>query len=271
MTNVTGDTVEVNGAQLAYEIAGDGPWFVMLHGHLLDKGQWDNEFAEFQADYRVVRFDARGFGQSSQPGQPFAYYEDLRGLMDALSIERAVLMGCSGGGATIIDFALAYPDRVLALVLVGSGLGGYPLPQEPPPLALELREAFNRGDLDAAVELALRMWTDGQGRAPEQVNAAARERTGAMHRHLFSRPRVEPEARVLEPAAAGRLVELLAPTLVTVGANDLSFIHEIANLIAAQVPNARKVAIPDAGHHPNIEHPQLFQQVVREFLARETA
>lgn len=266
MTNGTASFVEVNGARLHYEVAGDGPWFVMLHGHLLDYGQWDNELASFQAAYRVVRFDARGFGQSSQPGTPFAYYEDLRGLMDALSIDCAVLMGCSGGGATVVDFALAYPERAAALVLVGSGLGGYPPPKEPPPFALELRGAFERGDVEAAAELALRMWTDGEGRAPEQVNQAARERIRAMHRHLFSRSDAEVRADELEPAAAGRLAELQAPTLVTVGANDLAFIREIADLIAAQAPNARKVVIPDAGHHPNIEHPQLFRQVVREFL-----
>jgi 3-oxoadipate enol-lactonase len=267
MTNVTSGSVEVNGAQLDYEAAGAGQSFVMLHGHLLDRRQWDHEFGSFAADYRVVRFDARGFGQSSQPGEPFAFYEDLRGLMDALSIERAVLMGCSGGGATIIDFALAYPDRAAALVLVGSGLGGYPLPKEPPPLALELREAFNRADSAQAVELALRLWTDGEGRTPEQVNPAARERIRAMHRQLFARPQIEGEARELEPPAVGRLAELRAPTLVTVGANDLRFIREIADVITAQAPNARKVVIPDAGHHPNMEHPVLFEQIVREFLA----
>jgi len=267
MTNVTRGAVEVDGAQLAYEAAGAGQPFVMLHGHLLDRQQWDHEFGSLAADYRVVRFDARGFGQSSQPAEPFAFYEDLRGLMDALSIERAVLMGCSGGGATIIDFALAYPDRAAALVLVGSALSGHPFPTEPPPLALEMRAAFERGDIAAAVELALRMWTDGEGRTPEQVNPAARERIREMQRQLFSKPQIEVEARTLEPPAAGRLAELRAPTLVTVGANDLRFIREIADLITAQAPNARKVVIPDAGHHPNMEHPELFEQVVREFLA----
>jgi 3-oxoadipate enol-lactonase len=267
MTNVTYGSVEVNGAQLSYEVAGAGPPFVMLHGHLLDRRQWDHEFGRFAADYLVMRFDARGFGQSSQPDAPFAFYEDLRGLMDTLLIERAVLMGCSGGGATIIDFALAYPDRVAALLLVGSGLGGYPMPTEPPLLAVEMREAFSRGDIARAVELALRMWTDGEGRTPEQVNPAVRERTREMHQQLFARPRMEEEARGLAPPAVGRLTELLAPTLVIVGANDLGFIREIADVITAQAPNARKVVIPDAGHHPNMEHPELFEQVVREFLA----
>jgi 3-oxoadipate enol-lactonase len=269
MVNITSGFADVNGARLYYEVAGEGQPFVMLHGHLLDRRQWDNEFASFAADYRVMRFDARGFGQSNQPGEPFSFYEDLRGLMDALAIDQAVLMGCSGGGATIIDFALANPARASALVLVGSGLGGFPLPSEPPPLILEMNEAISRGDIDRVVELALRMWTDGEGRTPEQVNPAARQRTGEIHRQLFNRPRVDVEARELAPPAAGRLAELGMPTLVTVGANDLRFIREIADAIAAQAPNARKVVIPDAGHHPNMEHPALFEQVLREFLAAQ--
>lgn len=267
MTNPIHGMAEVNGAQLAYEVAGAGQPFVMLHGHLLDRRQWDHEFGSFAADYQVVRFDARGFGQSSQPAEPFAFYEDLRGLMDALEIERAVLMGCSGGGATIIDFALAHPDRAAALVLVGSALSGYPFPAEPPPLVLEMNAALERKDIAGAVELALRLWTDGEGRTPEQVNPAARERIREMQQQLFSKPSVEVEAHKLEPPAVGRLAELRAPTLVTVGANDLHFIRAIADQITAQAPNARKVVIPDSGHHPNIEHPALFEQILREFLA----
>jgi pimeloyl-ACP methyl ester carboxylesterase len=269
LVNIISDFVAVNGGRLYYETAGDGQPFVMLHGHLLDRRQWDNEFASFAASYRVVRFDARGFGQSDAPSGPFSFYEDLSGLLDALAIDRAVLMGCSGGGATIIDFALAYPSRVSALALVGSGLSGYALPSQPPPLILEMNEAISRGDLDRVVELALRLWTDGEGRTPDQVHPVARERIRQMHRDLFSRPRVEVEAQQLDPPAAVRLAELSVPILLTVGANDLRFIRDIADTIAAQAPNARKVVIPNAGHHPNIEHPELFEQLLREFLAAQ--
>src|SRR6185295_11046651 len=72
---------EVNGARLYYEAAGEGHPLVMLHGHLLDSGQWDEQFALFARRYRVVRYDARGFGQSSKPPDPFAHHEDLRAIM----------------------------------------------------------------------------------------------------------------------------------------------------------------------------------------------
>src|SRR5262245_2124722 len=256
---------EVNGAQLYYEDIGAGKPLVMLHGHLLDSRQWDDQIEPFARHYRVVRYDARGFGQSTQPAEPFAHYKDLRGLLAFLGIEHAALMGCSGGGATIIDFALAYPNMTDALILVGSGLSGFPFPSDPPPLILHIREAMARGDIDAAVEYGLQLWTDGP-RRPDQVNQAARERMRAMMRQLWGREQVEAENRSLEPPAAERLPELHTPTLAIVGAADNAFIHQIADVVAAQVPNVRKVVIDDAGHHPNMEHPQEFNQIALEFL-----
>ena len=184
----------------------------MLHGHLIDSGQWDDQFEVFARRYRVVRYDARGFGQSTKPPSPFAHYQDLHGILAFLGIERAYLMGCSGGGATIVDFVLAYPEMVGALILVGSGLGGYQF-GEPPPLALEIRAAMERGDLERTVELSLQLWTDGENRSPNQVNPAARERIRDMSTRLFAREDPEISPTMLEPPAAGRLAEIAAQTL----------------------------------------------------------
>ncbi|HXM55057.1 MAG TPA: alpha/beta hydrolase [Candidatus Dormibacteraeota bacterium] len=157
--------VDVNGARLWYEsagAAGTGPAaVVLLHGHLIDSGQWDGQFAEFARSFAVVRYDARGFGRSDLPAGPFAYHEDLLGLLDALGIERAALVGCSGGGMTAIDLALEHPERVTALVLVGSGLSGYRFPSEMPAKVAEARAARAAGEIERAVELGLQVWTDG--------------------------------------------------------------------------------------------------------------
>ena len=115
MTQLQSGFVEANAAHLYYESAGTGYPLVMLHGHLIDSRQWDDPFTAFAPSYRVVRYDARGFGQSTQPPVPFAYHEDLAAVLRFLSIKRAYLMGCSGGGATIIDFALTHPEMVAAV------------------------------------------------------------------------------------------------------------------------------------------------------------
>ena len=257
---------EVNGARLWYEVAGVGPPLVMVHGHLIDSGQWDSQFAEFAREFRVVRYDARGFGRSDKPAQPFAFHEDLRAVLAFLGIERSLLMGCSGGGATIIDLSLTYPDIVRGLVLVGSGLSGYQFSGSPPPKIVAMREARDRGDIDAAVELGLQVWTDGERRRPDQVDKNARERTRQMMTRLFSRPTVAADMRGLDPPAIGRLSEIRVPTLVVIGGDDWQPIHDIADQLTTQISGARKLVIPDAGHHPNIEHPEQFNQWVLSFL-----
>jgi pimeloyl-ACP methyl ester carboxylesterase len=256
---------EVNGARLWYETAGSGPALVMLHGHLLDSGQWDDQFAVFADEYRVTRYDARGFGRSDKPEAPFSFSEDLAALLGVLGIDRAHLMGCSGGGATIIDLALTHPELASSLVLVGSGMSGLQFPAELPPKLVAFQEAQQRGDVDALIELGLEIWTDGD-RRPEDVDAGARERTREMMRRLFARPRVEAEMRLADPPAAGRLSEIHVPVLAIVGADDLPLIRDVATRIEAQVPGARRVVIPDAGHHPNMEHPALFNETVLSFL-----
>lgn len=267
---VTSGFAEVDGGRVWYEDAGTGPALLMLHGHFLDSGQWDDQLPVFAgAGFRAVRYDARGFGRSDTPpaDTPFSFSDDLRALLDVLGIDRAVLMGCSGGGMTAIDLALEHPSRVSTLVLVGSGLPGHPFPAEMPPKVRAMREARTRGDLAASVELVLQVWTDGERRRPDQVDASARERMREMTTRLWSRESVTaPDVRWADPPAATRLGEIRAPTLVVVGSEDIFWVREIADRLAAEVPGARRLDIPDAGHHSNMEHPALFNEAVLAFL-----
>ncbi len=261
----------INGAELFYEVSGAGPALVMLHGHLLDLSQWDDQAAEFATDHTVVRYDARGFGRSTLPPEPFNHAADLHALLGFLGIERAVVMGCSNGGAASIDFALQHPDMAAGLILVGSAMAGYEPSGGVPPELIAMRqevdEAFGRGDIAHAVELMLRVFTDGAGRRPEQVNQAVRERTRAITTALFSRPPVAgAEAQPYIADATARLGDLRAPVLAVVGTEDNPLIHEVATLLVERAPNVRHELIPDAGHHPNMEHPEQFNALVRTFL-----
>lgn len=154
--------LRVNGADLAYELAGVGRPLVFLHGHLVDIGQWDDQMTTFAATNRVLRYDARGYGRSSLPPGPFAHHMTVR---------------------------------------------------------------------------------------------------------LFARPPIPDSApQPLDPPTATRLGEIRPPTLVLVGAEDQPAIHAIADRLCADIPHARKIVIPDAGHHPNLEQPGLFDQLLRQFV-----
>jgi len=119
--------VETEGARLYVEEAGDGQAVVFLHPGLWDGRSWNEQFGLFSRTYRVLRFDFRGYGRSSrpEPGQSYSHVDDLAAVMDAASVERAALVGCSMGGSTAIDFALEHPSRLSALVLAASGLNAF--------------------------------------------------------------------------------------------------------------------------------------------------
>ena len=259
---------EINGASLYYEMAGVGEPLVMLHGHLLNHHQWDDQFAAFGAGHLVVRYDARGHGQSSLPPAPFSHAEDLHALFEYLGLERAVLMGCSGGGAACIDFTLQYPGLAAGLILVGSALDGFQPKGPMPPILMTYVQALKSGQTEQALELSLRIFTDGPRRRPEQVNPVARERTRAMSAVQIAWPDVpEAEPHGLTPPAIGRLGEIHVPTLIIVGGEDNDMIQAVAARLLNFIPRARSAVIPDAGHHPNLEHPELFNETVANFLA----
>ena len=155
----------MNGGRLAFEAAGDGAGVVFLHPGLWDMRTWDPQFGVFSRTYRAVRYDARGYGRSSrlEPGRPYSNVEDLVAVLDAAGLERAALVGCSMGGGIALDAALAIPDRVSALVLAASAVGGFEeltVEELAEWEALDgpVEEALDAGDLERAEDLRLRIW-----------------------------------------------------------------------------------------------------------------
>jgi pimeloyl-ACP methyl ester carboxylesterase len=257
---VTTGIAEVNGTTLYYETRGDGHAVVLLQGGNLDLRMWDVQFAEFARDYRVIRYDVRGFGRSGVPDAPYQAHEDLRHLLDHLAVEQAHLVGLSLGGRIAIDFALEYPERVSALVLAGPGLSGFEFS------ASEwwgpIQEAIQAGDSVRAAEL----WLESPYMAPamEQPELAARLRTLAVDN---SRLWVQENPEVpLAPPAIGRIAELSAPTLLILGRRDVPDIHRIAELLSTGISGAWGVVIQGAGHMVNMERPEEFNQFVLEFF-----
>ena len=253
---------------LHHEVAGEGPAVALLHSTVCDSRMWDAEFAALAERYQVLRYDFRGFGRSPLPTEPWSSVDDLRGLLDEEGMERAALVGLSGGAATALDFALAEPGRVRGLVLAAPAIGGLDWSEEVQGFGAQEDALLDAGDLDAAVELNLRMWVDGPRRDPEAVDPGVRARVGEMQRRAFEvQLASEPgEHRRLRPPAVERLEEVAAPTLVLVGDADVPDVLERAELLAGRIPGARKVVLPDVAHMVNLERPEEFLRLVRDFL-----
>ncbi|HLJ32369.1 MAG TPA: alpha/beta hydrolase [Ktedonobacteraceae bacterium] len=262
---------EVNGTSLYYEVEGEGHPFVMVHGGLVDRRLWDEQFDVFAQHYKMIRFDMRGFGDSGlykADMAPFRLDDDLYELLRFLGIEKTYVMGLSMGGAVAIDFTLAHPEMVDALIPVAMGLGGFEGDDSNKPLWMAIEAAFKEGDFEKAAELSTRMWTDGPVRTSDQVDPAVRERVKAMTLHNYQRPddNDAPDPQELEPPAAQRLAEIRVPTLIIVGDADVREILTIADTLVAGVKGAKKEVIPNTAHHLNMEKPEEFNSIVLNFL-----
>jgi pimeloyl-ACP methyl ester carboxylesterase len=264
LKNLQTGMAQVEGTNLYYEIAGEGSPLVLAHAGFVDHRMWDEQFAVFAKNYRVLRYDMRGFGQSEMPTGPFSHRHDLHGLLGFLGLERAHLLGCSAGGSMVIDFALEYPEMTRSLVLVSSAISGYQFQGDMPKPMQDLSAALKDKDLDRAADLAVRIWIDGPRRSPDQVDAHIRARAHEMS--LTALPNAFMKEVPLEPTALERLHEIAVPTLVIVGDMDDESIAKMGDLLATRIPGAQKEIISGAAHLPNMERPEEFNRRVLAFL-----
>jgi pimeloyl-ACP methyl ester carboxylesterase len=255
-----------DGAHLSYDAHGDGPVVVLLHPGLWDRRTWDRQVETFaDAGFRVLRYDARGYGGSSRlTGEPYSHVRDLRALLDAREIRHAALVGCSMGGATAIDFVLTYPDRAWALVAVAPGLSGFDSTPEEDAWWEErdgpIRAAIEAGEIERAQELRLEIWAS-LGTSDEAGSTIRRIAFDNIHEVTMD----ESAEEGIGPPAAGRLHEIEAPTLLIAAQHDPPDMRRLADQLAKGIAGARLVSI-DADHVVNVRAPEAFDAAVIPFL-----
>jgi 3-oxoadipate enol-lactonase len=263
--------LDVSGGRLFVVDDGAGPPVVLIHAGIVDLRAWDEIVPRLVASgYRAVRYDTRGWGRSATRDVDFSNRADLVAVLDASGIGRAAIVGNSRGGAIAFDTALEFPDRVIAVVGVGAGLGGLDLPVTPGELELleemERLEETEPKDLEAIVAINTRLWVDGPeqsaGRGPAWIAGHVREtcRLLGEEGHVFGRP------IALAPAAAERLADLRCPVLAVAGGLDISDVAATARHLEAHAPNARAVILPDVAHMIAMERPAEMASLISEFL-----
>lgn len=256
----------VSGGQLAYDVEGDAQPLVLVHAGICDRRMWDGVWQTLAARHRVVRYDARGFGESVPATTTFSPRADLVALLDHLGIDRAALCGVSYGGRIVLETALEYPQRVGALGLVCCAIEWDTAPADLVARIEEADEVGEEGDVEQAVELELRIWLDGNGRS-EPVDPVVREAVRTMNLRAWTLAHESTGgSTALVPPAAPRLGSVGVPTLVVAGEYDVPFMTESSRSLAAAVPGARFELIGGAAHLPPIERPAVFASLLLDFL-----
>ena len=258
---------EVNGTRLYYEVAGSGEPVVLVHAFTLDTRMWDDQFEVLARDFRVIRYDARGFGKSAAPnsGEPYSNAEDLAALLEQLDARRAHVVGLSMGGRFALDYAVTYPDGPRSLVVIDGVIGGWQWSREWIAAYAPIVEAGRRRDVAQAKSLWLGLALFAPARARAPVGARLKQMVDDYSGWHFVNQNPE---RAVSPPAVGRLGAIRAPTLVVVGELDLPDFQRMSERLEHDIPGARRATIPGAGHFANMEAPDGVTRALREFLLR---
>jgi 3-oxoadipate enol-lactonase len=241
----------------AEDSGGSGPVLVLLHEGVGDSRMWDPLWPALTDRFRAIRYDVRGYGRSPAPTERYVLRDDLRTVLAYFGITEAHFAGCSMGGATAVDFALDDPDRVSSLVLLSTGISGYPWPEDPEVQARysALEEA---ADEDGLVELCLEMWA---GSGPDLfVAELARSAVRAWAYDQF-----EQQAE----SALERLGELRPPAVLLVGDKDNPALIACVEQAAARIPGCELIRMPGVDHYPTVRDPRLVLETILRHCAGE--
>lgn len=261
---------DTNDTRLYYEVAGKGEPVVLVHGFSLDTRMWDEQFIELAKQYRVIRYDVRGYGRSDVPreGEPYYHADDLLGLLDHTGTDKAHIIGLSLGAAIACEFVVAHPERALSLVAADPVVWGYEWSLEYQASLGALWGAGKAGGIAAANAL----WLKHDMFAAAMQNEHVAEKLTAIIGDYSGWHWVNDDpGKLPEKPAFERLEEFRLPVLAIVGERDVADFHRITTEMRERIPGARKVVLPNVGHMSNMEDPARFTDTVLEFLAEVAA
>jgi pimeloyl-ACP methyl ester carboxylesterase len=271
-------TVRAGGLETFYLEAGEGPPVLLLHGLGATSASLLPTLWDLARDHRVIAPDFPGFGASDKPIRPYhaAFFARFaRDFLDALGIDRAHVIGNSMGGRAAIELALRFPERVDRLVLLAPSpawkrfRAAVPVVRVLYPELAVLPLRIPRSQVKAGIARMLSK--------PERLPKAWYDAAVDEFLRVFSMP----QGRVAFFSAArqiylesphgvrgfwDRLPRLAAPTLFVWGDRDALVPHRFAKHVAAAVPGARSIVLPDCGHIPQFELPERTHALIREHL-----
>lgn len=253
--------------ELKYDDHGRGDALVLVHGHPFDRSMWHPQAVRFARSHRVIVPDLRGYGQSPVvPGvttlEEFA--RDLAGLLDRLGVGEFVLAGLSMGGQIVLEFHRLFADRVRALVLADT--------------FAQAETEDGRKARNAMADRLLAEGMDGYAEEALPLMVAPRtiERRPEVARHVLGMMRAAPpegaaaalRGRAERPDYTATLAGIAVPSLVVVGGEDAYTPVADAAYMSTRIPGATLAVVDGAGHLPNLEEPERFNELLEDFFYR---
>ena len=261
---------DINGTSIYYETKGDGVPVILMHGFALDTRYWDNQFEKFSKNYKVIRYDFRGFGKSGLPDtlMPYSHVNDLTTLLDFLHLDKVIFIGHSMGGLAAFEFAYNYPERVHALVFAegAASLKGFNNQPGSKEVGNMFGKVFNIGrnegvenGKEALLQISVSQSAINNPISKKIFKQMVMDYTGWHFKnkdHMQSYEQIEFED----------ISNLQIPVLLING--DLSHDHYYKTMqkMHTHLPDSKLVVLKNSGHMLSLENPEQFNYEVLTFL-----
>jgi pimeloyl-ACP methyl ester carboxylesterase len=257
--------IHVIDINIYYEIYGEGVPLVMITGLAGDSNWWSREEIKAYSRYfKLIIFDNRGAGRTDKPKEEYSidqFATDVLGLMDALKIEKAHILGTSMGGMIAQEIAINHPERVERLVLCSTHCGGNKK-INPSQKVLDMMTSSNQNLIDGIISLCF------SKKIVEKYPIVI-----SKFRKKISKTQIPPKSYILQLKsvdrfdAYSRLKQIIAPTLILHGKEDLLIPVSNADIIASQIPNANVKILKQEGHWIFLPNWQKLMKIIVKFLA----
>jgi len=259
------EMVDVDGGQLYYETCGSGSHAVVLiHDGVVNSASFDDMWPILCKQFRVVRYDRRGYGKSPAAKAPYSPQEDLAAVMAAAKMDHASLVGFSFGGGLAVSYTILHPEQVERLVISGAAINGF---QPSPTFGKTItRMMFPMiiGNMDAAAANAAK---SGWVMAPDHP-AAVTKATALMKAYPQDLRHQMHDPIKGWPSDLPRMPGLQVPTLIMTGDHDIADNQAASGAAQALIPGSRRIVIDDAGHLMQLEHPEEIAGLIADFVKK---
>lgn len=266
-TELKNGFMKIGNDKIYYEESGEGDVVILVHGGDCDRRMWDEQFNYLSMSYRVIRYDARGFGKSDKPSEEYSAYDDLSFLIDSLNLKDVILIGQSLGASTIAEYYIQYPQKVKKMILSSPGFQNW---------------TYKKSDLDKLIEFSKIIQTEGSLAAVEKMfsneefwKPTVPSKEYVSVRDYFRTIVTENKdmfttnwslKKILEPSSLERLNEINVPCLIIYADQDIGYVEDISIYLSKNIENSRIVKITNGGHMINMEQPEKYNKVIGEFI-----
>ena len=265
--------VQAGSMSIYYEIHGKGDPVLLLHAGLQTHSMWDEQVKALSADHEVITIDLPRHGRSVGSDTTTLVQEMILTVLDSLKVEKAAVASLSLGASVAQDFVIAYPNRVLKLILMSSGVNGIENIYKVDSISSAWYPAFavasDSNRLEEAALIFAKAWGDGLDAQDSLVKPSSKFVYATTLDNLKKHNKeFWPKFRETPPAVES-IKTIRVPVLIIHGDRDLPFINQTSKFLEKSIPGAQRVMLPGLAHMINLEQPKEINKLMEEFLKKK--